>query len=249
MLLRNEGDLLPLDAAALGSVAVLGPLADSQRDTLGPVGASTSTWTRPSPCWTACAAGSGDSTEVRYAPGIRPAQRVFPSMFDMFPGNTPPDPRGLRRRGGAAAGRRAGPGQRPGRRGARRVAADDRRGRLAFVAGAARPPARAAAGRRRHRHAGRPAGDERAAARPALGRRARAGHPRHLVSRLPGRRRRRQPAARRRLARRQAALHLAAHRRPGADRSTRTPCRTSRRTRPSATGTRRARRCSRSATG
>ena len=34
----------------------------------------------------------GDTTEVRYAPGIRPAQRVFPSMFDMFPGNTPPDP-------------------------------------------------------------------------------------------------------------------------------------------------------------
>ena len=33
-----------------------------------------------------------EQTEVRYAPGIRPAQRVFPSMFDMFPGNTPPDP-------------------------------------------------------------------------------------------------------------------------------------------------------------
>ena len=29
VLLRNEGDLLPLDAAALGSVAVIGPLADS----------------------------------------------------------------------------------------------------------------------------------------------------------------------------------------------------------------------------
>jgi beta-glucosidase len=32
------------------------------------------------------------ATEVRYAAGIRPAQRVFPSMFDMFAGNTPPDP-------------------------------------------------------------------------------------------------------------------------------------------------------------
>ena len=32
--------------------------------------------------------GRGPATR----PGIRPAQRVFPSMFDMFPGNTPPDP-------------------------------------------------------------------------------------------------------------------------------------------------------------
>ena len=32
------------------------------------------------------------ASDVRYAPGIRPAQRVFPSMFDMFPGNTPADP-------------------------------------------------------------------------------------------------------------------------------------------------------------
>ena len=36
VLLRNEGDLLPLDAGALGSIAVIGPLADSQRDTIGP---------------------------------------------------------------------------------------------------------------------------------------------------------------------------------------------------------------------
>ncbi len=36
VLLRNEGDLLPLDVDALGSVAVIGPLADSPRDTIGP---------------------------------------------------------------------------------------------------------------------------------------------------------------------------------------------------------------------
>ena len=36
VLLRNEGDLLPLDAGSLGSIAVIGPLADSRRDTLGP---------------------------------------------------------------------------------------------------------------------------------------------------------------------------------------------------------------------
>ena len=79
------------------------------------------------------------------------------------------------------------------------------------------PPARAAAGGRRDRHAGRAAGHERAAARPALGGRARAGDPRHLVPGHPGRRGRGEPAVRRRLARRQAALHLAAHGRAGAD--------------------------------
>ena len=36
VLLRNEGDLLPLDAGSLTSIAVIGPLADSKRDTLGP---------------------------------------------------------------------------------------------------------------------------------------------------------------------------------------------------------------------
>jgi beta-glucosidase len=94
VLLRNEGDLLPLDPSSLTSVAVLGPLADSKRDTLGP--------------WvfdfdldeTVTVLGGlrsrlGASTEVRYAPGLRPAQRVFPSMFDTFPGNTPADPEGF----------------------------------------------------------------------------------------------------------------------------------------------------------
>ena len=46
VLLRNEGDVLPLDAGSLGSIAVIGPLADSKRDTLGP-GASTLILTRP----------------------------------------------------------------------------------------------------------------------------------------------------------------------------------------------------------
>ncbi|MEY2554269.1 MAG: beta-glucosidase, partial [Ilumatobacteraceae bacterium] len=36
VLLRNEGDLLPLDARSLTSIAVIGPLADSKRDTIGP---------------------------------------------------------------------------------------------------------------------------------------------------------------------------------------------------------------------
>jgi beta-glucosidase len=94
VLLRNEGDVLPLDARTLQSIAVIGPLADSKRDTLGP--------------W--CFAFDLDETvtvlegirrradgaaRVDYAPGVRPAQRVFPSMFDMFAGNAPEDPEGF----------------------------------------------------------------------------------------------------------------------------------------------------------
>jgi beta-glucosidase len=91
VLLRNDGDLLPLDPASLSSVAVVGALADSKRDTLGP-------WffdfdlDETVTVLAGLQARLGESTEVRYAPGIRPAQRRFPSMFDMFPGNTPPDP-------------------------------------------------------------------------------------------------------------------------------------------------------------
>ena len=91
VLLRNEGDLLPLDPARLGSIAVLGPLADAKRDTLGP-------WVFDFDLDETVTVLDGlrsrlsGSAEVRYAPGIRPGQRVFPSLFDMFPGNTPPDP-------------------------------------------------------------------------------------------------------------------------------------------------------------
>ena len=35
---------------------------------------------------------AGEQVQVDYAPGIRPAQRKFPSMFDMFGGNAPEDP-------------------------------------------------------------------------------------------------------------------------------------------------------------
>ena len=93
VLLRNEGDLLPLDLAGTGSIAVIGPLADSRRDTLGP--------------W--CFDYDRDETvtvlegirrkagaeRVSYAPGIRPAHRVFPSMFDMFGDNAPEEPEGF----------------------------------------------------------------------------------------------------------------------------------------------------------
>ena len=93
VLLRNEG-LLPLDQATLGSVAVVGPLADSRRDTLGP-------WVfdfdldETVTVLEGIRARVGDAVEVAYAPGVRPAQRTFASMFDMFGGNAPVDPEGF----------------------------------------------------------------------------------------------------------------------------------------------------------
>jgi beta-glucosidase len=94
VLLRNEGDLLPLDAAALSSVAVIGPLADSKRDTVGP-------WVfdfdldETVTVLEGLRARLGDGVRVEAARGIPVGQRVFPSMFDMFGGNAPSDPEGF----------------------------------------------------------------------------------------------------------------------------------------------------------
>ncbi len=94
VLMKNSDDLLPLDPRRLRSIAVIGPLADSKRDTLGP-------W-----CFDfdldetvtvlqGIQDKVGAAVQVGYAPGVRPAQRVFPSMFDMFGGNSPQDPPGF----------------------------------------------------------------------------------------------------------------------------------------------------------
>ncbi len=94
VLLRNEGDLLPLTPQAPGSVAVLGPLADSKRDILGP-------WVFDYDLDETVTVLDGlrerlrETAEVRYAPGVRPVQRLFPSIFDQFPGNAPADPDGF----------------------------------------------------------------------------------------------------------------------------------------------------------
>jgi beta-glucosidase len=91
VLLRNEGNLLPLDPGSLRSVAVIGPLAASRRDILGP-------WSfafdldETVTVLDGLRAKLGDRVEVTYAPGIRPGTRAFPSLFDLFPGNVPEDP-------------------------------------------------------------------------------------------------------------------------------------------------------------
>ena len=94
VLLRNEGDLLPLDIESLTSVAVIGPLADSRRDTLGP-------WVFDFDLDETVTILDGirrkveNRIQVNYAAGIRVVQRVFPSMFDMFGGNRPQNPAGF----------------------------------------------------------------------------------------------------------------------------------------------------------
>lgn len=93
VLLGNDG-VLPLDPARLQRVAVLGPLADSQRDTLGP-------WVFAHDLdeTVTIRAGLqqhlGDGVRVEWAPGVRPVQRRTPSIFDMWPGNAPADPVGF----------------------------------------------------------------------------------------------------------------------------------------------------------
>ena len=94
VLLRNEGDLLPLDLGSVGSIAVLGPLADSRRDTLGP-------WVFDADLdgtitvLAGIRSRAGGAATVSYAPGVRPAQRAFASMFDIWGGNSPEDPEGF----------------------------------------------------------------------------------------------------------------------------------------------------------
>ena len=94
VLLRNEAGLLPLDAGRLSSIAVIGPLADSKRDTLGP-------WVfdfdlaETVTVLEGIRARAGAGVRVGHARGVGVVQRVFPSLFDAFGGNMPSDPEGF----------------------------------------------------------------------------------------------------------------------------------------------------------
>ncbi|MGM7774680.1 glycoside hydrolase family 3 N-terminal domain-containing protein [Arthrobacter sp. KNU-44] len=94
VLLRNEGELLPLDADSLTSVAVIGPLADSARDTIGP-------WVfdydldETVTILEGIRKRVGDTAAVHYAPGIPVVQRAHASMFDQFGRNRPSDADGF----------------------------------------------------------------------------------------------------------------------------------------------------------
>lgn len=94
VLLRNEGELLPLDVGGLNSIAVIGPLADSKRDTIGP-------WvfdfdlSETVTVLEGIRTKVGDKVRVDHGRGVRVVQRAFPSLFDMFGGNKPEDPEGF----------------------------------------------------------------------------------------------------------------------------------------------------------
>jgi beta-glucosidase len=91
VLLRNQGGLLPLDRKAIKSIAVLGPLADSSRDVLGP-------WTFPQnkPPSISILAGlrlkAGSAVRIDYVEGARMPKRLHPSPFAMMEGPSPPKP-------------------------------------------------------------------------------------------------------------------------------------------------------------
>jgi beta-glucosidase len=98
VLLRNELNLLPLSATGLSSIAVIGPLADSKRDTIGPWVFDfdlDETVTVLDGIRAKVAATAGDTVRVDHARGVAVGQRAFASMFDMFPGNSPTDPDGF----------------------------------------------------------------------------------------------------------------------------------------------------------
>jgi beta-glucosidase len=80
VLLRNDGGTLPLDRAALHSVAVMGPFADNSLATLGP-------WTfSPDLAATVTVLEgmrrvAGDGIRIEHAPGVPVPARTIPSPF------------------------------------------------------------------------------------------------------------------------------------------------------------------------
>ncbi len=91
VLLRNEGGLLPLAADGLASIAVIGALADSKRDTLGP-------WVfdfdldETVTVLDGIRARVGDGVRVEFAPGVSRVARLYPSPFDRMDGYGSDDP-------------------------------------------------------------------------------------------------------------------------------------------------------------
>jgi beta-glucosidase len=85
VLLRNEDETLPLRSDTLGSVAVIGPLADSARDTLGP-------WifdhdlNETATVLAGIRQALGNTARVDYSPGVSMVARLNPSFFDALPG-------------------------------------------------------------------------------------------------------------------------------------------------------------------
>jgi len=80
VLLQNTGDLLPLDASRLRSLAVVGPLADAPHEQIG-------TWVFDGHAddtitpLAALRARFGEAMEIRYAPGLSTSRARSPELF------------------------------------------------------------------------------------------------------------------------------------------------------------------------
>lgn len=85
VLLRNDGGLLPLNRKTLKSIAVIGPLADAARDTLGPW-----VFNQNKPPHESILSGIkakvGAGVRVDFAPGVTIPARFNPSPFGMING-------------------------------------------------------------------------------------------------------------------------------------------------------------------
>lgn len=85
VLLRNQDGILPLTDESLRSVAVIGPLADAARDTIGP-------WVFDHDNGETVTVLAGirerlqGAAEVSHTPGVSIEQRLNPSFFDEIPG-------------------------------------------------------------------------------------------------------------------------------------------------------------------
>lgn len=81
VLLKNEQAALPLNTAGVGSIAVIGQLADSKRDTLGPWVFVHDTAETVS-ILDGIRTRAGDQVSVEHAPGAGIPARRYASMFD-----------------------------------------------------------------------------------------------------------------------------------------------------------------------
>ena len=207
VLLRNQGNVLPLKKAP-GTIAVIGPLADSKVD----IGGSWSLASHPADNVSVLEGLRGrfasQPNTIRYSKGVE-IERPQPSIFD---GQFPEPPLTLHTEAEKQAAFQQAIDL---------VKSSDvtivvmgelmsmrRRTSLPLHPRPPRPPGSSPRSRRSHRQARRPRPAQRPPVGHQLGRPTRPRHPRSLVSRHRRRQRRRRPALRRRGARRQTPRHL-----------------------------------------
>ena len=91
VLLKNENKALPLDAAKLESIAVIGPFANNKRDLLGPWCFAFDLQETVS-VYEGIKNKVGDSVTVECAQGVAHERRIHASIFDNDPNNHVHDP-------------------------------------------------------------------------------------------------------------------------------------------------------------